>query len=842
METPEEIALHNCASEPIHIPGRIQSFGGLIGFDRKTNELQYKSENFDELLAQDKPLKLGDSVEVSLDNSELFHAIRGALGLPTISVQRERLGTFCFNSLRFDAALHISNETVVLELEPLAGPEERTANSVYRVRSMLSSLDFGGTEDSLLESAVNALRNLTGFDRIMGYRFLPNGDGEVSAEARSPMVDAYLGLRYPASDIPPQVREIALRMPFRMIADTTDPHVNIHSTSDEPVDLTLSHLRGVSPIHLKYLDNMGVRATMNVSIIVRGELWGLFAFHHYRSKVLTPEHRSICELFGHLFSLQLQQQLESDLLSRRYRAQSTRSAISRLRSRPLADVFKRLAAEIGETVDADGVALVQETSIQTNGDVPSNRFIRELTSLAKGDLYSVDSILSLDSIGGFELNKTAGALVLAIGGDSKTFVAFFRNEIIENVDWGGSPEKEIAFGPNGPRLNPRSSFSKYSEQVTGKCEPWSRGDLSAASELRSVILDLLFQSISATKEAWEKQSRYQDLLVAELNHRVKNILGLVRTISRQTKESSSSLEAYTESFEKRISALSTAHDLVGGSGMQFARLRELFTIEVEPYVQSERNISITGDPIGLRTDVAPIMSLVIHELVTNSAKYGALSISKASLTISWESDSSGVAIHWIESGVDGIEQPTRRGFGFALIERAIPYECGGEAKVVFGDDGVSVRLWLPADAITKLEEISTDRLSDSKTVTGDSPNVIASEQFVLVVEDNLILAMEYEGMLRDLGYGNIVSAPNEWSARAEIEAYEFSFALLDINLAGNTSFALAELLQEKGVPLAFASGYHSDFEPPSTLTNVPRINKPIERADLEKFICELRED
>ena len=836
MKTPEEIALYNCESEPIHIPGRVQSFGGLIGFDLKTMTLEYKSQNFDQLIAQENPLNFGDSVLEKVADRELVHAIRGSLGLPTITTQRERLGTFTFNESPYDAALHVFEETAVLELEPLDGPDDKTSESISRVRAMLASLDLGSSEESLLDSAVNALRALTGFDRVMGYRFLMGGDGEVAAEAKSPSVDAYLGLRYPAYDIPPQVRKIALRMPFRMIADIQDPHVNIHSSTDKPLDLTMCHLRGVSPIHVEYLTNMGVRATMNVSIIVRGELWGLFAFHHYRPKRLSPEHRSICELFGHLVSLQLQQQIEGDLIERRKRAQSTRSSLTQSGKDPFPEVFQRLSQDIAEVVSADGIALVQESTIETSGDVPGDSVIRELSSLADEGLFAIDSITGLKQFEGAETGKTAGALVTQVDSSGSTFIVYFRNEILQSIRWGGVPEKHIEYGPNGPRLHPRASFSEYSESVSGRCEPWLQGDLSAAAELKNVILDLVFQDFNATREAWQKQKKFQDLLVAELNHRVKNILALIRSISRQTKDSADSIEAYTAAFEKRIAALSTAHDLIGGSGLQWARLKDLVTAEVKPYLNSKHNISISGEPIGLRTDVAPIMALVIHELATNSAKHGALSLPDATLDIGWSAEAGGVAISWDESAVVGTKQPSRRGFGLTLVEKAIPYECGGEAKVVFEDDGIKARLWLPAETTTILDDGAEATFSAIEDSVSETPVEIARDEAVLVVEDNVILAMEMDKMLRKMGFVNVVTAPDQATGRLQHDARRFDFAILDINLGSETSFDLATALVKGGVPFAFASGYDKGSGMPKELTDIPRLTKPVDFTKLKQTI------
>ncbi len=217
---------------------------------------------------------LGLDVKEVLTNRKLVHGMRGALSLPSIESQRERVGRFPIfedGEEEFDAALSIGGELGILELEPACGDLDQANSSMYLIRTMLTSLDSGQGVDSLLDSAVNALRKLTGFDRVMGYRFLPCGAGEVVAERHSPGVASYLGLRYPAYDIPSQVRKLMVRQPFRMIGDIDDPHSPIKSQHHTPIDISMTFSRGVSPIYVEYLNNMGVKATMNISIIVRGD-------------------------------------------------------------------------------------------------------------------------------------------------------------------------------------------------------------------------------------------------------------------------------------------------------------------------------------------------------------------------------------------------------------------------------------------------------------------------------------------------------------------------------------------------------------------------------------------
>ena len=825
----EELALSNCESEPVHIPGRLQNFSAILGFDLQTDRVTHMSENFASLSAVPAASILGSDAETVVGDRDVMHAIRGTLGLPTISQQRELVDQFELGTDRThcDVAVHVSGATCVLELEPVDSSTSRPSEGVQQIRGMLTNLMAEQSVEGLTKSGVTTIRQVTGFDRVMVYQFLPTFEGEVVAEALCPGMTPYLGLRYPASDIPAQVRELMLRVPYRMIADVHDPHTPLISTDPSPLDLTLCHSRGVSPIHLEYLKNMGVSASVNFPIIVRGELWGMFALHHERPRKISPDQRTICELFSQLFSIQLQQELEKEILAHRKRAESTRKAV--LKSElPIDDAIEQLWPDLIETVEADGIAIVRGEAVHCYGDTPESSVVRQLTELSDDDILAIDSFASMPDEMAGSLGKSAGMLLLNAGASKSSSggmqLLFFRNEVIHQIRWGGEPEKKIEFGPNGPRLHPRASFAEYAQTVQGKCPRWRKANLSAAMELRVVIQEVILRDTDAVHVTREKQSKHQDLLIAELNHRVKNVLALVRSISRQTKDSSDSLENYTESFEKRILALSTAHDLIGGSGMQWARLEELIRTEVQPFLNSRQSISIAGPDIGLRADIAPVMALVLHELTTNSAKHGALKQSDGILNITWKHEAGGVAIRWRESNSPTVDPGTRRGFGMTLVERAIPYECNGESQVTFHSDGIEVTFWLPTEATLKLES------PPGSAPTAEPSREPAAQSLlsrVLLVEDNMMLALELERLLGLMGCQDLTSVPNQLRGEQALEESTFSLAILDIHLGTGTSFELAINLLDRGVPLILASGYDSSFQLPPELKNVPRLTKPV---------------
>ena len=292
-----------------------------------------------------------------------------------------------------------------------------------------------------MDSAVKSLRRLTGFDRIMAYRFLEDGAGEVVAEAKSPGVEPFLGLRYPASDIPKVARELMVRSPFRIISDVEDPHSELVVGDDTlPINLTPAHLRGVSPIHVEYLKNMKVRSSMNTSIVVRGELWGIFAFHHYHPiRVCRLKLRSIVELFGHLISLQLQQRLEQEVLDKRKKAESIFSSLGKSSGSNVAEIFLENAHNFPTVVDCEGAAVVINDKITTWGRCPDDEIITELASRSDGSVYTVTSLSDLSGVE--NANGICGAGVFAVSQSTMSLLLLFRPEQIEQVRWAGGSEK-----------------------------------------------------------------------------------------------------------------------------------------------------------------------------------------------------------------------------------------------------------------------------------------------------------------------------------------------------------------------------------------------------------------
>ena len=853
----EQIALDNCDREPVHIPGRIQSFGAMVACDLRTLDIVGISRNFQDIVPATIKAELGRNLGDLFEERDLIHSIRGALSLPTVATQRVRIGMHKLGQFDYDIAVSTSEDHALVEFERVPAKSRNADAPVAIVRSMIQSLDTGGGAVEMMDSAVKSLRRLTGFDRVMAYHFLDDGVGEVVAEAKSPGVDPWLGLRYPASDIPNVVRKLMVRCPYRIISDVEDPNSElVVADGAGPIDLSTAHLRGVSPIHVEYLKNMEVRSSMNTSIIVRGDLWGLFAFHHCHPIVLPPELRSIVELFGHVISLQLQQRLEQAVLDKRKRAESIFRSLGKSTGSGVTEVFLANAHNFPTVLDCEGAALVIGDEVTTWGRCPDAELILQLKGGCDGRVHTVTSMSDLSGVG--DSNGICGAAIVEMGQAAKAWLLFFRPEVVERVRWAGPGEKKIVYGPNGPRLHPRASFEEYVESVRGRSTAWTQPDVEAAIEIAGLLRDQAFSSIDESRKEWNRQRDHKDLLIAELNHRVKNILALVKSIARQTQDSAQSLNQYTEAFEQRINALSTAHDLIGGSGLRWAEIRELLETELRAFINSSKVVSLSGPPLTVSAAVAPLLALVFHELVSNSVKYGALSANGESLSVSWKEDAGGLEILWNERVKVPLKQPERRGFGLTLIERSVPHECKGTCDMTFKPEGLEVRFWLPDRAMGE-SAIARDATAGTVTdkVTGNGTNKVSklassthqqtsanterqqsshTSVNIVVVEDKSILALEMESLLTSNGYPGVQIFNDADSCQAAVldnRSISPELAILDINLGSTTSYDLAEKLKAQGVQIIFVSGHQEPRNMPESLSSAPRLKKPLDTAGLD---------
>ena len=839
-----KLALDNCDQEPIHIPGSVQPFGALLATPLDLSEIEFASANLQQLTGKAPGDVLGQSLTQVL-GPDVAHDVRNVLSVSTAATQRERASSCVIDGHELDVFVHRNpNDQAVIELEKTAAQVTPGAVSpIDKMRRLLAKASEQTTIDQMLKVCVHGLRDMTGYDRVKAYRYASNGDGEVVAESRKSEVDSFLGLRYPAWDVPTQARALQVKNPVRMICDVRQEPVPIlaHSSQASPLDIALAHTRGISPIHVEYLINMGVGATLTIGLVVNGKLWGMFSCHHMSPYHIASDLRIAVEVFGQMISLLVQQRLELEKTSARARAAEARKAVlaETDAATDLLHAFSDLAPILAEVVDCDGLCVLRDEKIQTHGNTPSAAALKAIASRKPNDEDLLEATDGLEKSGwanGEELGDSAGCLLIRCNAAYPLQLMYFRDNKVTEVKWAGKPEKEITTGKFGPRLTPRGSFAAYVEEQSGFCRDWTGFDMEAGRELQILLTQITAKgerSQMLRHQDLVTHQRQQDLMIAELNHRVKNILALIRSLSRQAKSSSVSLESYAQALEQRISALAAAHDLAVSDNMQGVSLRGILETELQPYLlEDSAQVVISGPVTGLRADVAPMIALVIHELVTNAAKYGSLSTPDGVLRVQWKHSDDGLEFKWREMGGPEVVAPTRHGFGRSLIEKAIPYEFDGKATLDYAATGVTLDVLLPPDTLVDLDTEKPVKLLGS---IGEIKRV-ASGLTGLLVEDNIVLAMDMVESMTRLGTETVETAGTIAEGLSQIKKHDFDFAILDMNLRGTVSFDIAEQLLKDGTPFVFVTGYGSGLEVPEKFRDIKVLTKPIDDGTLSRSL------
>ena len=513
----EQVNLTNCDREPIHIPGSVQPFGFLLTL-LSDYSICMASENAGDFLGTEVSALLQRPIE-EVFLPEAIEAIRSRVDYLSGPDAVERIFGLQIQPGKppFDLAIHFSGAYLVVEAEPSV--VQPNVNSGELVRLMLERLRKTKGMAELAHESARQLKALTGFDRVMVYRFHEDGSGEVIAEAASSGLEAFLGLHYPASDIPRQARILYQRNWLRIIADINAKPAQLQSTSTHSaalLDLSMSVLRSVSPIHIEYLRNMGVGASMSVSILREGRLWGLFACHHYSPLHISFEKRTASELFGQMFSWILEGREREDQMDYEAHAHQIQERLMETAAAHAhsARAIIDFTGEYRKMIDCDGIAVWSEGDITLEGETPTENEVKELIGFinrtSPGRICASAEIAKVYAAGQSFRDRAAGFLAIPISRVPRDCLIFFRREVLRSVNWAGDPNKSYSEGPLGSRLTPRKSFELWQETVAGQSRPWTQGDLRIAESLRVTLArsdPAAFRSRRARTRAMRRSGR-----------------------------------------------------------------------------------------------------------------------------------------------------------------------------------------------------------------------------------------------------------------------------------------------------------------------------------------------
>jgi light-regulated signal transduction histidine kinase (bacteriophytochrome) len=493
-----EATLANCEQEQIHLAGSIRPYGALLLLREPDLRIVMASADAAEVLGLvDGPV--GQTLDALGGN--LGEQVRARLDEPLSQIPAAVRCRVSSRDADLDGLIHRPNGGgLVVEVTPSGPPIDLSAFVCEALRAIANAPAL----NRLCEAAARLFKELVGYDRVMVYRFDEEGHGEVYAEQREAHLEAFLGNRYPATDIPQIARKLYVHNRIRVLEDVDYrpvPLTDVRSPlSGEHLDMSLCYLRSMSPIHLQYLRNMGVSATMVASLMVGGRLWGLISCHHYSARTIQYELRVACELLAEAVSTRI-----AALLS--FAQAQAELSVRRLEQRMIEAIARRGDWEhalfenpefLLSPVSAGGVALIIDGRIRTAGEVPATGRLAAVAAWldqTPREPIVVTAALASDAKGLADLTPEAsGLMAVPLSNGPGDYLIWFRPERIRTVTWAGNPYEAVKVGDDPSQLSPRRSFAQWHQVVEGTCDPWTPDDITTGRLIGESVADVIQQS------------------------------------------------------------------------------------------------------------------------------------------------------------------------------------------------------------------------------------------------------------------------------------------------------------------------------------------------------------
>ncbi|WP_010522659.1 ATP-binding protein [Aquimarina agarivorans] len=514
--------LENCEDEPIHIPGLIQPHGFLISVDSELHIITLCSENTQEFINLSYEELLGKSIDDILDQD----LVEQILNREKSTSEAVTVFEHSISGVHFAISVHSSANTIIIEGEPTDIQFNKEHELYNSSKQLLSYIKDSSTLKELCNEVASAIKNITKYDRVMVYRFDDDYNGEVYAESKEEHLEPYLGLHYPHTDIPPQARALYIKNLLRIIGDVHYKPVKLYTYQQSAIaqlDLSMSILRSVSPIHIQYLQNMGVGATMTLSLVHKGKLWGLIACHHYSPKYLSESIKNTVKLHGHFIT----SQIDVRILNEQYKiAENVNIYVDRLISKDLNYDRNSINQLFNETsclnlCNSDGISAVINGEVYTSGITPDRGDIKVLGSFlldySKNTKFETSNLSRVTSDFKLISQEFPGINYNSLG-DENNFLIWYRLPTTTSINWAGDPKKAINKNANG--LSPRTSFATFIENVKDTSMPWLQSELEASSKFYYFLQNHI-RSIIINEEK-EKQRQLSEVL-KETNAELENI-------------------------------------------------------------------------------------------------------------------------------------------------------------------------------------------------------------------------------------------------------------------------------------------------------------------------------
>ncbi|SEL92153.1 Bacteriophytochrome (light-regulated signal transduction histidine kinase) [Sphingomonas palmae] len=696
-----QLDLTTCDREPIHIPGAVQPHGLLLIAEPQTLTIVAGAGDIEGVLSPDwLGLTLSDVLGIDVA-AVLERAAAGPGGTVIGGVVHGH-----------DLAFHRSGAYLLAELEPVDEHARGAAETLGWLDATASGFERTASLKALCERAAVAFRTLTGFDRVMVYRFLDDEAGYVVAEDRDPSLDTFLNHHFPASDIPRQARALYVRNRTRVIPTVEYDPQPIRPAAFAGVDLSDVAIRSVSPIHMQYLRNMGVGASASISIVKDGMLWGLIACHHHAPKRLSRDVRTVAAALAGGLSRQITAKEEAESYRERLALRTEEDTLlpALFGDERLDRVLARRREDLRRMMGADGFAIVGE-KVETTGFCPTDDKVRKLaTWVGRRDDASVFSTRELgadweDAAG---LSPFAGVLAISLPQERLTLL-WLRAEEVEEVEWAGNPHKAVRHDPNAT-LTPRSSFETWTQTVRGRARRWTLEQVDAAQRLRRMLreagllgeLRRVNADLSRANADKDAALAQKDLLMREVDHRVQNSLQLVASFLMLQARAAGPGEVADQLQEarSRLSAVALVH-------RRLYRDDQIATIDLSRYLTElldDMRTSLGRDwgnrlsaelaPVLIPTDRAVNVGLIAAELITNATKYAYSPDQPGPIELVLEQHRNKLRLIVADQGRG--KQGDNVGFGSRMMS-AVVQRIGGEVEYQDNQPGLRAVLTAPIE-------------------------------------------------------------------------------------------------------------------------------------------------
>jgi len=496
-----------CGNLAIHQTNSIQDFGFLIVLEIASLDIIQVSENVEAIIAKSAKESIGTNFkdyvsaeDLSRFKLEINKGIRTRLPFqfPLVSAA----ATVPVNILA-----HVKKDLAILEIEKIDEEPERSFTEVFQgVRSFISTLESTDNLQEVCEASIKEIRKIAGFDGIRMYQFDKNWNGTVIAEEITGELESYLGQTFPASDVPKQARALYLKNPFRLIPNRNYKTIKlfpvINPITNGFLDLSDCNLRSVASVHLEYMANMNVTASMSIRVVIDGVLWGLISCHHITSKYLSIESRSIFDWLSLEISYRISSIIKHEELVSSARLLQQRTVVTDLIYAE-DDIMKGIFSDENQNLlslfNATGAALSLNGKIKTTGMVPEMDQLENLTLWLEGK--GINKIFTSQNLGEtYEEakaypNVASGLLAIPIDAGKGDFLLCFRPEVIQNIKWGGDPNQAITFEKDGINYHPRNSFKLWMQTIYGQSDDWKKTEIEMAESLRNFLFEFKAKQI-----------------------------------------------------------------------------------------------------------------------------------------------------------------------------------------------------------------------------------------------------------------------------------------------------------------------------------------------------------